>query len=197
MRDHPINPVPTYRRAVFLDRDGTINVDTHYPHKAEELEMIPEALEGVKMLSGLPLDMIVVSNQSGIALEMYSEEEMTGFNRELMNRLSDVGGRIDGIYYCPHPEYDGSGDGVGACQCSKPLPGLLLEAAMDFQVDLPRSYMIGDKSSDIMAGKRAGCTTILVMTGKAGKEDNAVDVKPDYVAENLLEAALIVQSLVS
>jgi histidinol-phosphate phosphatase family protein len=156
MRDWPPICTPRHRRAVFVDQDGTINVDTHFPHRAEEIDFISRALEGLRLLATLPLDVIVVSNQAGIALGIFTREQMSQFNAELRSRVEGCGGRIDAFYYCPHLE-------------PKHLaPGMLFEAAEDFSFDLSQSFMIGDKTSDIAAGRSAGCVTILVMTGKAG-----------------------------
>jgi D-glycero-D-manno-heptose 1,7-bisphosphate phosphatase len=194
VRDYPENPKVGWKRAVFLDRDGTINVDTHYPHKIEDLEIYPEALKGMKILSELSADLIVITNQSGIALELYEERDMSAFNQELREQLQKEGSRIDAIYYCPHfekknPQYNET----TKCNCSKPLPGLLVEAAADYQLDLTKSFLIGDKTSDIAAGHAAGCKTILVLTGKGGKEDDRVPVTPDFIVADLYEAALIVE----
>ena len=104
MRDYPEKTKVGWKRAVFLDRDGTINVDTHYPHKVEDLEIYPEAFKGMKILANLPADLIVITNQSGIALELYEESDMSAFNKELRGQLSKAGSRIDAFYYCPHFE---------------------------------------------------------------------------------------------
>lgn len=195
-RDWPLVPAPRYRRAVFLDRDGTINVDTHFPHHAESLEIIPRALQGMKVMANLPLDILVVSNQAGIALGIFAQEDMSRFNAELRSRIEGAKGRVDAFYFCPHLEPSYLPPDVTPCECSKPAPGMLLEAARDFELNLSSSFLIGDKSSDIAAGKHVGCTTILVMTGKAGKEVGALSIDPDYVAADLYEAALVVQSQV-
>jgi len=197
MRDWPEIPVPRYRRAVFLDRDGTINVDTNYPHKVEELELIPEAIEGLRLLARLPLHVIVVTNQPGIALGLFTREQMSRFNAEIYSRVKHLGGRIDAFYFCPHLEPKDLPPGTPSCECSKPAPGMLLEAAKDFQLDLSKCFLVGDKTSDIAAGESVGCITILVKTGKGGKEQGAIKVEPRYYAENLYEAALIIQSLLS
>ncbi len=194
MRDWPPKPNPRYQRAVFLDRDGTINVDIHFPHQIESLEFIPKAIDGLRLLAAFPLHIISVSNQAGIALGIFTREQMSQFNTELRSRIEHAEGRIDAFYFCPHRETKHLPRGVSPCACSKPSPGMLLEAAKDFELDLSRSFLIGDRSSDIAAGESAGCVTILVKTGKAGKEEGAMPIQPKYVAENLYDAALIVQS---
>lgn len=194
MRDWPPKPNPRYRRAVFLDRDGTINVDTHFPYRIDSLEFIPKAIDGLRLLAKLPLDIIIVSNQAGIALGIFTREQMSQFNAELRSRVEHAGGRIDAFYFCPHREIKHLPPGVPSCACSKPSPGMLLEAAEDFKPDLSKSFLIGDKTSDIAAGEGVGCVTILVKTGKAGKEEGALAVKPKFFVENLYDAAFIVQS---
>lgn len=194
MRDWPPKTSSHYRRAVFLDRDGTINVDTHFPYAIESLEFIPKAIDGLKLLATLPLHIISVSNQAGIALSIFTREQMSQFNAELRSRVEHAGGHIDAFYFCPHLEMKHLTPGVPPCECSKPSPGMLLEAAKDFELDLSRSFLIGDKTSDIAAGESAGCMTILVKTGKAGREERALPVEPKHLTGNLYEAALIVQS---
>ena len=194
MRDWPLKPIPHYRRALFLDRDGTINVDSHFPHRVELLKLIPKAVDGLSLLATLPLDTIVVSNQAGIALGYFTREQMSQFNVELRSRVEQAGGRIDAFYFCPHREPKHLLLGELPCACSKPLPGMLLEADQDFELDLSRSFLVGDKTSDIAAGKSVGCVTILVKTGKAGTEEGALPIEPEHFARNLYEAARIVQS---
>ena len=194
MRDWPSHPSPRFRRAVFLDRDGTINVDTHYPHLVEELSFVCQATQGLTLLSKLPLDIIVVSNQSGIALEIFSLSDMKSFNRELRMKVEESGGRVDAFYYCPHLEPKQISAENSACECSKPSPGMLLEAAKDFGLNLQESYLVGDKTSDIVAGASVGCETILVATGKAGKEEGAIETRPTYFCENLHQAAKFIKS---
>lgn len=194
MRDWPPRTSSHYRHAVFLDRDGTINVDTHFPYAIESLEFIPKAIDGLRLLAMLPLAIIVVANQAGIARGIFTRKQMSQFNAELRSRVEHAGGRIDAFYFCPHLEIKNLPPGVPVCECSKPSPGMLLEAAKDFKLDLSKSFLIGDKTSDIAAGESVGCTTILVKTGKAGKEEGALPVEPTHFAENLYEAALIVQS---
>lgn len=194
MRDWRQKPTPRYQHAVFLDRDGTINVDVHFPHRVESLEFIPKAVEGLRLLATFPIHIIVVSNQAGVALGLFTVEQMSQFNMELRSRVGHAGGRIDAFYFCPHLERNDLPPGVSPCVCSKPSPGMLLEAATDFKLRLPRSFVIGDKSSDVVAGESVGCVTILVRTGKAGKETGALPIQPKHFVENLYEAALIVQS---
>jgi D-glycero-D-manno-heptose 1,7-bisphosphate phosphatase len=196
LRDWPIEKtLPHWRRAVFLDRDGTINKDTHFPHRADEMEFEQNALEGLRALSGLPLDIVVVANQAGIALGYFTRQQMSEFNTRLRSQVEAGGARIDAFYYCPHLEPKHLRPGQTPCECSKPAPGMFIEAAEDFEIDCAKSFLIGDKSSDIAAGETVGCTTILLKTGKAGLEESGVPVRPSYIAADLYEAASIVKSL--
>lgn len=198
MRDWPPDVRPKYEMAVFLDRDGTITVDTHYPHRVDDLAFIPGALQAIKIMSAFAAHIIVVSNQAGIALGLFRREDMSGYNAELRARVEAAGGRIDAFYFCPHREPKDLGPGESPCPCAKPAPGMLLETARDFGLDLTRSFMIGDKASDIAAGNAAGCRSILVRTGKAGKgETESGAVSPERTADDLYAAALALQEIFS
>jgi D-glycero-D-manno-heptose 1,7-bisphosphate phosphatase len=190
MRDWPNRVIPRNRVAVFLDRDGTINVDTHYPYRVSELEFLPGALFALNALAVLPVDIIVVSNQAGIALGMYTLDAMAAFNAELRRRVVESGGRVDAFYYCPHLERKNLRHGERPCLCSKPAPGMLLEAAADFELDLSRSMFVGDKSSDVEAGIAAGCYTILIDAAL-----RTAGTSPDYVVPNLPAVVPIVDDL--
>lgn len=197
MRDWIRYPTVKHERVVFLDRDGTINIDTHYPYRVGDLEFIPGALEALKILAKLSINIIVITNQAGIALGYFTVEDMSAFNRALREEVEENQGRIDAFYYCPHLEPKDLPPEVSShdvSDCVKPSPGMLLEAAVDFDLDLSKGYLVGDKTSDIAAGERVGCTTILVKTGKAGKEEGALPVQPDYIATDLLQAAKMIRS---
>jgi histidinol-phosphate phosphatase family protein len=159
----------------------------------ENLELIPRAIEGLKVLARLPLDVIVVSNQSGIALGLFTQEHMSSFNEGIRYRVEAFGARIDAFYFCPHLEPRQRTPEMVPCECSKPSPGMLIEASKDFKIELQESFIIGDKTSDIAAGQTVGCDTILVMTGKAGREEGFLSVSPDHTVGDLLEAAWIVE----
>ena len=195
MRDWPYQVESKYKRAIFFDRDGTINVDTHYPHKVEELLPIPRALDGIRLLSELEVHLIVISNQAGIPLGVFTREEMSLFNQRLQRIVFETGGRLDAFYYSPFLERKNLPPNVEPDQSSKPSPGMLLEASQDFSINLKKSFVVGDKTSDIIAGKRVDCTTILVLTGKAGKEEDALPVEPDYTVADLYDAALLIRKL--
>lgn len=169
------------KKAVFLDRDGVINVEKGYLHRVEELEFIPGAAEAVRLLKDAGFLVIVVTNQSGVARGFYSLREVEQLHRHMEQELAACGARVDAWYVCPHhPDHD------GPCSCRKPLPGLLLQAANDFRIDLAGSYLVGDKLSDLEAGLAAGCRAILVGTGYgadlAGRLPDGVPFFSDLLA---------------
>ncbi len=153
------------RRAVFLDRDGTINVEKDYLHKVEDFEFIPGAPQAIKRLKDGGLLVIVVSNQSGIGRGYFDEQAVEILHEHIQAELTVYGTAIDAFYFCPHHPVHGVGVYQVDCNCRKGAPGMLLQAAEDYNIDLTRSFMVGDKLADIEAGERAGCTPILVLTG--------------------------------
>ena len=145
------------RPAAFLDRDGVLIVDSGYPHRLDQLVLIPGAAEAVTRLNDAGYVVVIVTNQSGVARGMFSEEVMHGFNALLLERLAEAGARIDAVYACPfhseavddryrHPDHPDR----------KPNPGMLLKAVAEHDLDPARSLMIGDQASDMEAARRAG-----------------------------------------
>lgn len=178
----PATPIPnTPKPTVFLDRDGTINEEIEYLHQKEKFKLLPGVLEGIKKLQKLGYRIAVVTTQAGIGLGYFTEEDFYELNKVFLKACHGQGIIINKIYYCPHSKSDN-------CNCRKPATGLFKRASRDIPSDLSRSIMIGDKTSDIQAGKNAGLYTILVKTGHGGK-DLEYTVKPDYVAKDLLDAA--------
>jgi D-glycero-D-manno-heptose 1,7-bisphosphate phosphatase len=155
----------TRNRAVFLDRDGTINVEKEYLHRMEEFELIPGAPSAIRLLNEAGFLVIVVTNQSGIGRGYYDEADVHRLHRFMDEELKRHGAAVDAYYLCPHHPLHGIGEYRRECGCRKPLPGMLLEAADDFSIDLAASFIIGDKMADIEAGHAAGCRPLLVMTG--------------------------------
>jgi D-glycero-D-manno-heptose 1,7-bisphosphate phosphatase len=155
------------RPAVFLDRDGTINVEKEYLHRIEDWEWVPGAIEAIRRINDMGYLVIVVTNQAGVARGYYDEAQLHALHAAVDGLLDVTGAHIDAYYYCPHhPEFGEIRD----CQCRKPAPGMLLAAQRDFGIDLSRSFMVGDKAIDVEAGQRAGVSPVLVMTGY-GKEE--------------------------
>jgi D,D-heptose 1,7-bisphosphate phosphatase len=183
---------PSLVEAVFLDRDGLINEELwDYVKSPEEFRLLPKAPDAIRLLNKKGILVIVVSNQAGIAKGHYDEETLKEIHDLMEKELSRYGARIDGIYYCPHHP-DGKGIYRVNCSCRKPNPGMLLKAAEDFVLNLKRCWMVGDKLSDIEAGKRAGCKTILVLTGygeRVLRERKGWRVQPNLIRRDLLDAA--------
>jgi D-glycero-D-manno-heptose 1,7-bisphosphate phosphatase len=175
-------------RAVFLDRDGTINVECEYLHQPEEFQFIPGAVQAIRLLKEAGYRIIVVTNQSGIARGYFDEAAVIRLHRYIDGELSRFGASIDAFYFCPHhPEYSIDDNGK-TCVCRKPLPGMLLKAAADFSLDLSTSFIIGDKLADVQAGLNAGCRPLLVRTGYGAQEATKLPMDvPVY--DDLLAAA--------
>ena len=179
-------------KAIFLDRDSTINVDKEYVHRTEDFEFEKGAVKGLKILQSLGYQLIIVTGQSGIWRGYYSEEDYHKFMDHMYQQLSKHGININGEYFCLHHPEKGIEEYKIDCKCRKLKTGMLEQAVKDFDINLEESWIIGDKTDDIEMGRRAGCMTILVKTGKAGKDGN-YKVSPDYEADNLEEVAKIIK----
>jgi len=172
---------------VILDRDGVINRNRDdYVKSVDEFEFLPGSREAVRRLTEAGLRVVVVSNQQAVGKGLMSPETLEEIDRMMKAGISEAGGRIDAAYYCPHLKEEN-------CECRKPETGLLRRASRDFGVPLSQAVLIGDSPSDIEAGKRAGCHTIAVLSGKLSAEEiDDLTTKPDEVAANLEEAAELV-----
>ncbi len=177
------------RPAVFLDRDGTINVEKNYLHRIEDFQFIDGAPEAIKELNRAGYLVLVVTNQSGVARGYFSLAEVDALHQHLAQSLADAGAHIDGFYVCPHHPTAGEGEWRRVCSCRKGEPGLLLQAASEHGIDLSRSYMIGDKEADIEAGEKAGCSSLLVLTGYGNKTAQVVSSKRVKKFADLKQAA--------
>lgn len=189
---------------VFLDRDGVIIKQVPDIHKMEDVDVFSFSAEAVKMLNKLHLLVIVVTNQPQVAKGYVTEEDLKKMNQKIVGDLKKNGARIDAIYYCPHhPDKGFPGERQGykvECGCRKPKIGMIEEAAKRFDADLSRSFIIGDSTVDIKTGenvkqKYSGFKIILVKTGLGGKDGRYV-VHEDFVAEDLLDAAKLIRSIV-
>jgi D-glycero-D-manno-heptose 1,7-bisphosphate phosphatase len=186
------------RRAVFLDRDGTLNEDPGYIGEPEKVKLYPNTGETLSLLKNdLNFSLIVISNQSGIGRGLITRENVDAVNRKVNGLLKQFDVEIDAFYYCPyHPDYNTPEE----CTCRKPSPEMVLKAAKDFNIDLKDSYLIGDAASDIECGINSGVKTILVKTGY-GKESfytlQKLNKIPTFVAENILEAGCFIQKDIS
>ncbi|MGR3807479.1 D-glycero-beta-D-manno-heptose 1,7-bisphosphate 7-phosphatase [Pasteurella testudinis] len=180
------------KKAIFLDRDGTINIDHGYVHQIDQFEFIEGSIEALLELKQRGYLLVLVTNQSGIARGYFSEDQFLQLTEWFDWSLADRGVDFDGIYYCPHLP-DGIGEYRQDCDCRKPKAGMLLQAAAELGIDLNRSFMVGDKIEDIMAGKAAGVAhTVLVRSGKPvtaegealadGVLDSIADL-PEYIGK--------------
>ncbi len=182
--------------AIFLDRDGTINEDVNFLSSPEQIILIDHSAEAIKEANEIGLKVIVFTNQSGIARGYFTEEDLEKIHRRLDELLAEKGAKIDAYYYCPHHPTEGKGDYKIECECRKPKDGMLKRASREQNIDLKNSFVVGDKCVDIEAGKRAGATTILVLTGygiEELKKCRDKNLEPDFVAKNLKEAIEIVK----
>lgn len=150
-------------QAVFLDRDGVINVRRDdYVKTPEDFQILPAAAKAVATLTAAHIPVFVMTNQSAIGRGLMTEADLAAIHRAMLDILAEHGGRIAGIFHCPHTPWDG-------CECRKPRPGLLLRAAAEHELDLSWCLMIGDSESDMLAGQAAGCQAIRV--GSPSKPD--------------------------
>ena len=156
---------PTLQPAVFLDRDGTINEEKEYLWRIEDFAFIDGVPAAIRRLKEAGFRVIVVTNQSGVARGYYDLAAVDNLHRHLQAELARHGTAVDAFYVCPHHPDHGIGELRRDCDCRKGAPGLLLQAAAEHALDLSRSYMVGDKAADLEAGRRAGCTSLLVLTG--------------------------------
>lgn len=170
--------------AIFLDRDGTLVGSPPYPTRADQLELVHEALPLLGLARSRGYRLVVVTNQSGVARGLLSEGQLKHLHIDLEYRLKAEGVLLDGIYYCPHlPDAKVAPYAID-CPCRKPKPGLLLQAARELDLDLSRSWCVGDSRVDVQAGQRAGCRTALLASfTSAIDRDAAPDLKnPDLAA---------------
>ena len=160
------------KRAVFLDRDGVMNVDNGYVSQVDDFEFIEGVIEACKTLKEKGYLLVLITNQSGIARGYFSEEQFHTLTEWMDWSLADRGVDLDGIYYCPHHSEKGIGEYKVDCDCRKPKPGMLLSAIKELNIDVSRSILVGDKVSDIQAGLAAGVkSNYLVRTGKVITEE--------------------------
>jgi D-glycero-D-manno-heptose 1,7-bisphosphate phosphatase len=185
-------------RAVFLDRDGVINEIVYYPDAGRidspfnvaQFKLLPQVGEAIALINAMGMKAVVVSNQPGIARNNFPEKTLEEIDRRMTQDLAARGAHVDAIYYCRHHPEGTNREYAVDCDCRKPRPGLLLQAAREMDIDLSASYMVGDGLTDIQAGRNAGCKTILVGRKKCDlchvMED--MDVRPDLIVGSLMEA---------
>jgi len=177
-------------RYVVLDRDGTLNYERHYLAVPNQLALLPGVGQGLRQLRELGLGLVVITNQSGIGRGFFDEVRLEAIHARLRELLEAEGVWLDGIYFCPHTPED-------RCQCRKPATGLLERAAQELGFDPQACFVIGDKSCDIELGQRVGATTFLVRTGYGIEVEADSMVTPDYVVDDVLAAAQVIQCLLA
>ena len=165
------------RKALFLDRDGVINVEKHYLHKIEDFEFIPGIIEVMRQYQQEGYVLVVVTNQSGIGRGYYTEEDFWKLTEWMKQTLAEQGVIIEGVYFSPYHPEKGVGEYRRESDCRKPGPGMLLKAAEELELDLGSSMLLGDKESDVEAGQRAGVAqTIRLLEQGKTREDSKADV---------------------
>ena len=179
-------------RAIFIDRDGTISEEVGYVNHLSRFRLLPRTAEAVKLINQSGFKAIVVTNQSGVARGYFPEGLVREVHTKMQMLLSHDDAHVDRIYYCPHHPQVGPAKYRIDCDCRKPKIGMLEKAVRDLKVDLSRSYIIGDKHTEIITGHKAGIKSILVLTGYGIGElelfSDQWEQKPDFVAEDLLAA---------
>lgn len=181
------------RPAVFLDRDGTINEQMGYINHISRFRLLPGVGEAIKLINDNRIPVVVVSNQSGLARGYFPPELVEEIHAEMRKLLAARGAFVDAIYFCPHHPEAAEEKYRQQCSCRKPGTGMLEQAAAEMNLDLHKSFLIGDRWSDLRCAVNAGCTPILVLTGY-GRGDYQYlgpgqDIQPEFVAESLTEAA--------
>jgi len=171
--------------AIFLDRDGVINDDLDYVYRIKNFKFIPGVFEACRKFIERGYQIIIITNQAGIARGYYTEDDFEQLNQWMLNKFVYHNVEIKGVYYCPHHPVHGKNQYRVDCDCRKPKPGMILRAAQEHELDLRRSILIGDKASDIKAGKSAGIVTnLLVKTGKPVTKE--IDILADGTFNDLL-----------
>ena len=182
--------------AIFFDRDGVLIEDVHLLTRPEQVRILPGVAEALSLFRKAGFKLIVISNQTVVSRGLATEADVAEINTCIEDRLRQQNApQFDAVYICPHHPKATLERYRQNCECRKPRPGLILQAARENEIDLARSYMIGDRISDIIAGARAGCRTVLVTTGQhtAAPIESAdpmdLSIKPDFTCEGLFSAA--------
>lgn len=180
------------RKAVFLDKDGTLIENIPYNTDSNKINILPGVTRGLKKLSDFGFLLIIITNQSGIARGYFSEDTFGKMRKAFLLKFSGLGIKISGFYYCPHHP-DGSVFPYNSmCYCRKPMAGLIHEAAINHEVDINGSWMVGDILDDIEAGNRAGCRTILINNGNETEWKTSALRSPDFSAFSVDESAEVI-----
>jgi D-glycero-D-manno-heptose 1,7-bisphosphate phosphatase len=186
------------RRAVFIDRDGTISEEVGYINHVSRFRLFPYAPAAIKRLNENGWLAIVITNQAGVARGYFSEDTIQAVHDAMTNELKSNGAQLDAVYYCAHHPSVGEPPYRFDCDCRKPKPGLILRAAKNFDIDLKKSWMVGDRYSDVELARNAGVKSMFVLSGYGRGEWEhqraSWTEQPDLVAEDLLEAVRLIVS---
>lgn len=169
-------------RAIFVDRDDTINCDVHYCRRPEDFKLLSGVGLGIRLLNEAGFKVVVVTNQSGIARGYFTEEMLERIHRKMADELAQYGAHVDAIYYCPHHPDEG-------CECRKPKPKLAYQAIKELHIDPAQSFTIGDRLMDVELARAVGSKSIMVPSENGKEELKNSGVVPDYVASDFESAA--------
>ena len=192
------------KKTIFLDRDGVINKDVDNLYKIEQINILPNVPEALKKLKDQGFFLVVLTNQPVIARGLLTEEGAIKINEEISSIIYKKSGiKIDRFYFCPHHPSANLEKYRKNCACRKPLPGMIFQAKKENDIDLENSYMVGDRKSDILTGKKAGCKTIFILSGEnvakpilsSVSADEINQAEPDYTCKDLFEAAELIEKL--
>ena len=181
------------QKAIFLDRDGTINEEMGYINHPDRFKIFPFVAESIKIFNQSGFLVIIITNQSGIARGYYSEALVEDLHNRLTMEMQNKGARIDAIYYCPHHPTEGRAEYRKNCDCRKPKPGLILRAVQEHNISLPASYTIGDRYQDVVMARQLNIKAGLVLTGYGLGEytynRQRWEYQPDFIGQDLLTLA--------
>lgn len=180
------------RPAIFLDKDGTLLVNDAYNVDPDRMRLAPGVDAGLRRLAGTGAPMFVITNQPGVALGLFDEDDLIGVRRQLARMFEASRAQLHGFYYCPHLARGVRRAYALPCTCRKPRPGLLRQAAREHGPDLAHSWFIGDILDDVEAGKRAGCHTVLLDNGNETEWVHGPMRQPEYIVESFEQAATLV-----
>ncbi len=176
------------REAVFLDRDGTIIEEEGFLGDPDKIRILPNAPEAIKLFRQNGFAIVVVTNQSGVARGLFGEADVRAVNKRMCNMFNEIGAPIDDVFYCPHYEGGNVPQYSVPCNCRKPKTGMIVAATN--KMHLQPTLVIGDRTSDIELGLNVGATAILVETGYGAEQRKSLKFAPDYIAQDLLDAAI-------